>query len=72
MKSTSLTSLLLAGLALPGVLPACGAPTPSSSSRASIGVAAPDVRLAWLDGSPGGTLHDLRGRVVLLEFWRTW
>jgi thiol-disulfide isomerase/thioredoxin len=39
---------------------------------ALIGQAAPDIAIkTWLKGGPV-TLEDLRGRVVLLEFWATW
>lgn len=63
------TLLLGAALAL---LAACGSFEQRGSAAAAVGAQAPDVRLAWLDGRPESTLHELRGRVVLLEFWRTW
>jgi thiol-disulfide isomerase/thioredoxin len=37
-----------------------------------IGRLAPELSLQWLDGEGTSSLADLRGRVVLLEFWRTW
>ena len=64
---------LLAPLLLASALSACGSPEPSGpASEALIGRPAPDVTLQWLDGSPQTSLDELRGRVVLLEFWRTW
>jgi hypothetical protein len=69
MKSTLLTF----PLALPLLLGACGSPEPKGQvSSAILGQQAPDVRLQWLDGSEASSLAELRGRVVLLEFWRTW
>jgi thiol-disulfide isomerase/thioredoxin len=47
------------------------APKPSEN-RAMLGQLAPDLRLEWIDGAPIGMLSDLRGKVVLIEFWRTW
>ena len=39
---------------------------------ALIGQTAPDISIrTWINGGPV-TLEDLRGRVVLLEFWATW
>jgi len=39
---------------------------------ALLGEAAPEIEIqAWISGE-GATLADLRGRVVLLEFWATW
>jgi thiol-disulfide isomerase/thioredoxin len=38
----------------------------------SVAAAAPELEVAgWID-KPAGTLADLRGRVVLLDFWATW
>jgi len=33
---------------------------------------APEIEFAWLDRDGPATLSELEGRVVLLEFWRTW
>jgi cytochrome c-type biogenesis protein len=43
----------------------------SKTARASTAVAAPDVQFAKLDGGQL-RLTDLRGRVVVLNFWATW
>jgi thiol-disulfide isomerase/thioredoxin len=51
---------------------ACVAEPKPLENLALLGELAPDLRLEWLDGSPEGKLSDLRGKVVLLEFWRTW
>ena len=45
-------------------------PGPKTASNTSY-TAAPDVQFTKLDGSPF-RLRDLRGRVVLLNFWATW
>jgi cytochrome c-type biogenesis protein len=45
-------------------------PAPKTASNTSY-TAAPDVQFTKLDGSPF-RLRDLRGRVVLLNFWATW
>jgi len=44
----------------------------ASVTYAAVGQPAPDFELAWMNHEGGETLADLRGRVVLLEFWRTW
>jgi thiol-disulfide isomerase/thioredoxin len=43
----------------------------SSSSLPEKGFVAPDFTLEMLDG-PETTLSDLRGQVVLINFWATW
>jgi peroxiredoxin len=48
--------------------PAPGAPPTADASRFE---PAPDVELKTLDGQPF-RLSELRGRVVLLNFWATW
>src|SRR5215510_1496746 len=45
-------------------------PAPKTESNTKY-TAAPDVQFTKLDGSPF-RLRDLRGRVVLLNFWATW
>lgn len=50
-------------VALVATLAACGLPT---------GAEAPDVTGEWWNEPPGTSLADMRGRVVLLEFWRSW
>lgn len=63
---------LLLALALAGAA-ACAAPAPADDRcEAVMGQYAPLIELAWLDGSAPSGLESLRGRVVLLEFWRTW
>ncbi|HXF70322.1 MAG TPA: TlpA disulfide reductase family protein [Thermoflexus sp.] len=60
---------------LPEGNPAPRAPTPEASTPVSMGlitgIPAPDFELERLDG---GTvrLRDLRGKVVMLNFWATW
>jgi len=45
--------------------------TDLSSSRLAVGSLAPDFELEDLDGKKI-TLHDLRGSLVVLDFWATW
>jgi len=45
------------------------APPPET---AALGQAAPELELAWMNREGRSTLADLRGRVVLLEFWASW
>jgi nitrous oxide reductase accessory protein NosL len=68
-------------LALTALLAACEAenkgaePVTTASvapATASIGQPAPDFDLTFLNHEGGDSLADLRGRVVLIEFWRTW
>ena len=47
-------------------------PVEASVTYAAVGKTAPDFELDWLNHEGGDTLADLKGRVVLLEFWRTW
>lgn len=61
------------GLLLCAAVGACAAPRETAPQGAAvIGQFAPALRLEWLDGSAPTELEALRGRVVLLEFWRTW
>jgi len=48
-------------------------PTPAPQG-VSVGQEAPDFEIAQWRNFPEGasSLADLRGRVVLLDFWRTW
>src|ERR1041384_3023563 len=48
-----------------------GNPPPAATSAAGNYPAAPDVQFTKLDGAPF-KLKDLKGRVVLLNFWATW
>jgi cytochrome c-type biogenesis protein len=47
------------------------APAGAAATNASLAKPAPEVELKTLDGRPV-RLADLRGRVVLLNFWATW
>ena len=49
-----------------------GRPVEAAYTTAAVGETAPDFELDWLDRDGEATLADLRGRVVLLEFWRTY
>jgi peroxiredoxin len=70
MNRTRLCALLLALYAAPS----CASPAAEATAEvtAVVGRFAPAVHLEWLDGSPATGLESLRGRVVLLGFWRTW
>lgn len=69
--------------ATPFILAACSGQTTTSQIDAtpvvatnkvemiSIGTIAPDFTLETVDGETI-SLHDLRGRVVVLDFWTTW
>jgi hypothetical protein len=41
-------------------------------ATAMVGSEAPSFDLAWINRDGESSLADLRGRVLLLEFWRTW
>lgn len=44
----------------------------AAPTTATVGAEAPDIGLAWVNRDGESRLSDLRGRVVLLEYWRTW
>ncbi len=60
----------LTALVLTVVLAACAERV--APATATIGELAPDFDLTFLNHEGGDSLADLRGRVVLIEFWRTW
>jgi hypothetical protein len=47
-------------------------PALTSAAEVEIGDPAPDFEIEWVNCNAGSSLADLRGRVVLIEFWRTW
>jgi peroxiredoxin len=55
----------------PGSRSAVNSLTELTSKRLAIGSPAPDFELETLDGKKV-TLHELRGSVVLIDFWATW
>jgi peroxiredoxin len=57
----------LGALSLPGVT----APTTTPAPAPVVGAPAPNFTLADLDGN-SVTLADLKGQVVLINFWATW
>jgi peroxiredoxin len=61
-----LTAVLLAFAALGAVVAA-----PAQASQPRVGQPAPDFTLTLVDGRKV-TLADLRGQVVILNFWATW
>ena len=60
LSRTSITLGALAALALP------------ASAQLAVGDPAPNFEAEWLNFEEGHSLADLRGRVVLIDFWRTW
>ncbi|MEL6499700.1 MAG: TlpA disulfide reductase family protein [Planctomycetota bacterium] len=50
---------------------AIGMMTSAAATRDLVGSAAPDLSIAWSSDDSISSLADLRGRVVLLEFWVT-
>ena len=72
-RVTLLASSRLAGWLpnLEGRLKPIGNPEPKAPSSGTNFPVAPDVKFVKLDGSPF-RLNDLKGRVVLLNFWATW
>lgn len=80
MKRLTLASLLATGLA---AVPALAARAPEAPwisvgetavGGVSVGDEFPDFAIdSWLNFSEeADSIHDLRGRVVLIDFWRTW
>lgn len=70
----ALALLMIAGLMALGIYRYGGgddAPTPESRVGDLLGAPAPDVTLNLLDGETL-RLADLRGQVVVLNFWATW
>ncbi len=67
-------ALALVTLAALVVLPARAAPVAPAEriGPLRVGEAAPRVEASRLSGSDGVSLDDLRGRVVVLDFWATW
>ena len=65
---TSLNRRALLGLIAAG---AVVRPTPALAAPPRVGQMSPDFQLAMLDGSRV-RFADLRGQVVLLNFWATW
>lgn len=63
----------LVGTLLPDAARAEPATPPPAARRGVVmGQAAPELDLDRVAGSDGVALSDLRGRVVLLDFWATW
>ncbi|MES2095825.1 MAG: redoxin domain-containing protein [Pseudomonadota bacterium] len=63
-------SRLVGAVALFGVL-LVGVPASAGGGKVKIGEAAPDFSMVLVDGSKV-SLADLRGKVVVLNFWATW
>lgn len=66
-----LAALLILGLAAIGLARQAPFPMPGTASPGLVGRPAPDLTLTLLDGTPL-RLADLRGSVVVLNFWASW
>ena len=53
---------------------AAGSMAPAAQgAQLPVGAPAPDFKIEqWYNYDGAGSLHELRGRVVLLKFWRSW
>lgn len=76
-RARALASVALASLALTALSsPAVAAPTESERAVAvgplRFGEAAPPIAAQRMSGQDGVSLEDLRGRVVVVDFWATW
>lgn len=68
-----LLSLLVAALAIaPRAIAAPTEPGSGGGSGLHVGGAPPPISAERISGTDGTTLGDLRGRVVVLDFWATW
>lgn len=66
-SSTILSSLLLAGSALPAVLPAA-----SAVDGIGVGDSAPSIGAKKLSNTKFRSLDQLKGRLILLEYYAHW
>ncbi|MGK6319958.1 TlpA family protein disulfide reductase [Sphingomonas sp. DT-204] len=64
-------TLSMLGLALPAALFATAASPERVPSQPKVGMLAPNFELKLVDGSKV-TLDELRGNVIVLNFWATW
>jgi len=75
MKNIAILGLLAGSALVVGFSPAAHpALLTGTAGGISVGEEAPDFEIAEWRNFPEGasSLADLRGRVVLLDFWRTW
>lgn len=74
MKSILLCGLLAGSALAVGFARTPLSAPPSAADGVSVGMEAPDFEFVEWRNFPEGasSLADLRGRVVLLDFWRTW
>ena len=67
-----LTPTFRRAMALAALLTALAGGLGAAEARAAgVGDAAPDFGGKWINRADT-TLADLKGRVILIEFWRTW